>query len=80
MRRFGLALVATLAATSASAETYRLIHAIGNTEREVARDLSKDECRVRKQELIEVAEALGIHNERLGIGSITCLPESLLSD
>lgn len=58
------------------AEKYRLVHAIENTERIVAKGLSKRECESRKREHIAVAEALGVHSERLGIGSITCLPES----
>jgi len=59
-----------------AAETYRLMHTIGNDESEVARGLSKAECDARKRERIDVSEALGIHNERLGVGSIACLPES----
>jgi len=63
------------------AEThYRLVHAIGNTEKIVAKNLSKPECEARKREQIRVAEALGVHSEKLGIGSITCLPESLFDD
>lgn len=58
-------------------DKYRLVHAIGNNETIVARGLSKQDCETRKEDNITVAEALGIHSERLGIGSITCLPESL---
>jgi hypothetical protein len=67
-----------LAGTSCafSAETYRLVHAIGNSERIVAKGLSKAECQAMKKDRIAIAEALGIHSERLGVGSITCLPES----
>lgn len=65
---------------AAEAETYRLVHAIGNEETIVAKGLTKRECEIRKKDNIAVAEALGIHSERLGIGSITCLPESLFSD
>ena len=59
------------------AETYRLIHAIGNTEREVDRGLSRTECERRRDDLKDVATALGAHNEETGRGSITCLPESV---
>lgn len=62
---------------AASTEKYRLIHAIGNDETEVARDLSKRECEEMKADRIAVAEALGIHSEKLGVGSITCLPEGI---
>ncbi|MDX3929255.1 MAG: hypothetical protein QHC90_26070 [Shinella sp.] len=58
------------------AETFRLIHAIGNTEQEAARDLSRHECEERKRQLKAAGEAVGTYNEKLGIGSITCLPES----
>lgn len=80
MRMVAIAAVGTLIASSVSAETYRLVHALGNSEKEVARELSKDECAVKKRELIRTAEAIGVHSERLGIGSITCLPESLFRD
>lgn len=79
MKRVAIAAIAALIASAAHAETYRLIHAIGNTEREVARGLSKGECTIRKRELIATAEALGTHNEKLGVGSITCLPESIFN-
>lgn len=61
-------------------ETYRLVHAIGNTERIVAVGLTKRECDTRKTDHVAVAEALGIHSEALGVGSIACLPESLFRD
>ncbi|MEX4006944.1 hypothetical protein [Neoaquamicrobium sediminum] len=67
-------------AAADSGETYRLVHAIGNDETVVAKDLTHGECQIRKQDNIAIAEALGIHSERLGIGSITCLPESLFDD
>lgn len=54
--------------------TYRLIHAIGNSEREVARGLSYSECESRKRELKAVASALDQG------GSITCLAENLFDD
>ncbi|WP_119939140.1 hypothetical protein [Neorhizobium sp. NCHU2750] len=79
----GMALVSKIPPSSETAatrqpvtETYRLIHAIGNTEQETARGLSKADCDIRKKELIAVSEALGVHNEKAGYGSVTCLPES----
>lgn len=60
--------------TSAQAETYRLVHAIGNSERVSAKGLSKAECERRKAELKAVASALGAG------GSITCLPERIFRD
>ena len=57
-------------------ETYRLIHAIGNAENEVARDLTRSECERRRDDLKVTATALGTYNEATGYGSITCLPES----
>jgi hypothetical protein len=75
-----VAAAAFLTSTASAAETYRLIHAIGNEESEAARDLSKTECEAMKADRIAVAEALGIHSEKLGIGSITCLPESIFED
>lgn len=80
MRKMAIAVCAMLLASTAQAETYRLVHALGNSEKEVARGLSKAKCTERKRELIKTAESLGIHSERLGIGSITCLPESLFED
>lgn len=75
------ALVAgTLAAGSVAAETYRLVHAIGNEEHVSAKGLSKSECEARKNELKAVATAVGTYNEQTGRGSITCLPESLFND
>ena len=71
---------AALMISAAHAETYRLIHAIGNAEHENARGLSKSECEQQKKELKIVAEKLGTYNERTGYGSITCLPESVFSD
>lgn len=62
---------------SAPEETYRLVHAIGNTENVAGRNLSKGECESRKAELKSVATALGTYNEAAGHGSITCLPESI---
>lgn len=61
---------------SRSTETYRLVHAIGNTENVSARNLSKPECERRKADLKATATALGTYNEATGYGSITCLPES----
>lgn len=79
MLRWALVLGITLAASAAHAETYRLVQAVGTTEKVVAKGLSKPECETRKKELKTTAEALGTYNERLGIGSITCLPESLFN-
>lgn len=62
--------------TMAKSETYRLVHAIGNTERESARGLSKNECEEKKRELKSVGTALRSYNENTGYGSIACLPES----
>ncbi len=62
---------------SPAPETYRLIQAIGDTEHESARGLSKAECESRKSELKKVATTLGTYDEKTGAGSITCLPESL---
>lgn len=62
---------------ASSPETFRLVHAAGNDETEVARGLSRSECDRRKADNTAVAEALGIHSERLGTGSIACLPESV---
>lgn len=59
-----------------AAETYRLVHAIDNTEREVARGLSKFDCQIQRDEFKETATALGTYSEATGYGSITCLPES----
>jgi hypothetical protein len=63
---------------AAAAETYSLVHAIGNHERVSAKGLSKADCEVRKKELKAIAEALGSYNEKAGKGSITCLPDSLM--
>jgi len=65
------------AGDAVGAETYSLVHAIGNTESIAAKGLTKVECEARKSELKKVAEALGTYNERTGRGSITCLPDSL---
>ena len=80
MLRIVLTTAFALTASAAYAETYRLVHAIGNTEKIIAKDLSKPECEARKREHIKVAEGLGVHSEKLGVGSITCLPESLFDD
>lgn len=51
---------AALTATSdVSAETYRLIHAIGNSEKELGRDLTKSECERRKSEAKRLAKRSG---------------------
>ena len=74
------AIAAVFFVAPAQAETYRLIHAIGNDENEVARDLTKAECDAMKADQKAVAEALGVHSERLGLGSITCLEEGFFED
>jgi len=68
------------AASQAASETYRLVHAIGNSEKVIAKGLEKGECARRKREHIKITEALGVHSERLGKGSITCLPESYFEE
>lgn len=81
MKKLAIAGLALMTATGAAhAETYRLVHAIGNSETVLAKGLSKGECERRKKDRKVIAEALGIHSERLGIGSITCLPDSFFDD
>lgn len=58
-------------------ETYRLIHALGDTE-EIEYGLSKTECEERKRWLKLAGEKLGTYSETLGIGSIVCIPDSSL--
>lgn len=60
--------------TVAPEETYRLVHAIGNTERINAHGLTKRDCEARKRDTLAVALALGTG------GSITCLPDNLFDD
>lgn len=74
MLRVILAGVSMFAASAAQAETFRLVHAVGNSERVVAKDLSREECEARKRQQKQVADALGVG------GSVTCLPESLFND
>lgn len=64
-------------ADALASETYRLVQAIGNSEKVHAKGLSKEECETRKRELKAVAEGIGTYNEKTGFGSITCLPDSL---
>lgn len=64
---------------STPAETYRLVHAIGNTEHVAATGLTRQDCRARQADLKATATALGTFNEKTGYGSITCLPESLFA-
>lgn len=80
MRRALLAAAMVSFATVAQAETYRLIHAIGNAEKEIARGLKMAECEAMKRDRKRIATNLGVHIEKLGIGSITCLPESIFSN
>ncbi|MBB3523079.1 hypothetical protein [Rhizobium sp. BK456] len=70
MRLFVLVAIAFLSASAAQVETYRLIQATGNTEREAARGLSKQDCEEKKRELMAITVAIG------AAGSVTCLPES----
>ncbi|PDS67966.1 hypothetical protein [Rhizobium phaseoli] len=70
MKLFGIVTIVFLSASAAQAETYRLIQATGNAEREAARGLSKQECEERKRELKAITAAIGAG------GSVTCLPES----
>lgn len=70
----------TAITTKPAAETYRLVHAIGNTEKVSAKGLSKDECDARKRELKAISEKIGTYNERTGYGSITCIAESIMRD
>lgn len=79
MLRLVMILGFTVTAFSAHAETYRLVHAIGNAEKVVAKGLSKSTCEARKRELKATATALGTYNENTGSGSITCLPDSLFN-
>lgn len=65
---------AILLVAAAKAETYRLIHAIGNTEKVSAKGLTKAECEKRKKDLKIVADTTGAG------GSVTCLPDSLFND
>ena len=76
MGKYIVVLAASLAATAvpAAPETYRLIHAIGNEENEIARDLTKAECERRRDEHKAVSSALGIG------GTVTCLPEWVFED
>lgn len=53
-----------------SAETYRLVHAIGNDENISARGLTLGRCQSLREEKRTVVKALGVG------GSVTCLPES----
>lgn len=54
-------------------ESYRLVQASGNTERIVARGLTRWECEARKKDLQAVSDVFGP-------GSVTCLPESVFND
>lgn len=59
--------------TAHTEESFRLVHAIGNNERILARGLSKSECERRKLEH-EAITAI------LSGGSVACLPESVFRD
>lgn len=77
MRKAILTAIVAVMSSTAHAESYRLIHAIGNKEHEAGRGLTKVECEAKKSELKIVATSLGTYNEATGFGSITCLPESM---
>lgn len=55
-------------------ETYRLVHAIGQTEKILAKGLGKSECRRLRDERRKIVALLGVG------GSVTCLPESIFTD
>lgn len=59
---------------TADGPTYKLVHAIGNTERVSAVNLAKGECETRRDELKLVSSTLGAG------GSVTCLPSALWGD
>lgn len=54
----------------AKAETYRLVHAIGNSENYVLKNKSWSECQYQKGEYSQIVTLMGAG------GSVTCLPES----
>lgn len=55
-------------------ESYRLVHAIGNTERIAATGMTMQACRAQQGELRTIATIIGAG------GSITCLPDSLFAN
>lgn len=71
MKRALIVATALMVASAAHAETYRLIQAIGNSEKETA-GLTKQECEAKKREIQAVTDAIGAG------GTVTCIPESLL--
>lgn len=79
MKALWLAATMAIVPTVSAAETYALVHAVGDTENVSAKGLTKAECEKRKADLKVVATALGTYNEATGHGSITCLPDSLLN-
>lgn len=74
MLRIALLAGAVIATPAFAAETYRLVHAIGNEERVIAKGMTKRGCEARKREHIAVAGALGAG------GTTTCLPDSFFND
>lgn len=74
MRVIAVAVLFAMGSSAAYAETYRLVHAVGNDEQVVAKDLSKSDCERQRDEYKIVAAALGTG------GSVTCLPESFFAD
>lgn len=71
---FFVAAIGVLISSNAYAETYRLVHAIGNTERVNGKGMTKTECETRKKELKTIVAAMGVG------GSVTCLPDSMFND
>ena len=61
-------------ARSEPEETYRLVHAIGNTERILEKGMWLAACRARRDEHKIIVAALGAG------GSVTCLPDSAFND
>lgn len=51
--------------------TYRLVHAIGNTERYIGFGLDSRECAAERDERRRVSAAIGVG------GSFTCLPDRI---
>ncbi|MBP0439583.1 hypothetical protein [Tianweitania sediminis] len=67
----GVIVCGLIGSFASAAETYRLIHAIGNSETLIAKGLSKNECARMKQERLKIIALTGVG------GSVSCLPESV---
>lgn len=78
MRKSFIAITAATIVASApvaiASETYRLVHAIGQTEKILAKGLGQSECRRLRDERRKIVALLGVG------GSVTCLPESIFTD